>query len=175
MILREVEAASMQFDAWAADRAAPRVRAARPAGSGLALRLQGVGKSFGERQVLKGIDLQIEPGEFVAIVGRSGCGKSTLLRLLAGLESAEAGTLLLDGSAPAVEREDVRMMFQDARLLPWKRVADNIGLGLQCADAPARARSRASVRGASRPSAMLSCTDFQGSSRASWNMMRMSA
>jgi sulfonate transport system ATP-binding protein len=106
----------------------------------LALGLQGVGKSFGSRQVLKGIDLQIEPGEFVAIVGRSGCGKSTLLRLLAGLERADAGTLQLDGNLPAVEREDVRMMFQDARLLPWKRVADNIALGLTHADAPARAR-----------------------------------
>jgi sulfonate transport system ATP-binding protein len=140
VILSEGEATALPFDAWSPERAAPLVRATRPARSGLALGLQGVGKSFGSRQVLKGIDLQIEPGEFVAIVGRSGCGKSTLLRLLAGLERADAGTLQLDGNLPAVEREDVRMMFQDARLLPWKRVADNIALGLTHADAPARAR-----------------------------------
>jgi sulfonate transport system ATP-binding protein len=141
MILKEGDATALQFDAWSSGRAAPALRAARPTGSGLALRLHGVGKSFGAREVLKGIELQIEPGEFVAIVGRSGCGKSTLLRLLAGLDRADAGLLQLDGSVPAVEREDVRMMFQDARLLPWKRVADNIALGLTQADAPARARA----------------------------------
>ncbi len=111
-------------------------RTALPAGSGLALRLQGVGKAYGKRDVLRGVDLAVEPGEFVAIVGRSGCGKSTLLRLVAGLEAASSGVLALDGP-----RDAVRVMFQDARLLPWKRVADNIALGLTGGDAPARARA----------------------------------
>jgi sulfonate transport system ATP-binding protein len=91
--------------------------------------------------VLEGIDLDIEPGEFVAIVGRSGCGKSTLLRLVAELEAPSAGRIELDGAPIAAQREDIRIMFQDARLLPWKRVAANIGLGLDAADAPARARA----------------------------------
>ncbi|MFO1360831.1 ATP-binding cassette domain-containing protein [Plasticicumulans sp.] len=102
--------------------------------------LRHVGKRFGERSVLEGIDLCIEPGEFVAIVGRSGCGKSTLLRLVARLETASAGLIELDGEGSALQRPDMRIMFQDARLLPWKRVLDNIALGLTGPDAKARAR-----------------------------------
>lgn len=94
--------------------------------NGARVTLEGLGKRFGDRDVLHGIDLEIRPGEFVAIVGRSGCGKSTLLRLLAGLDAPSAGRLDIDGVA-----DDVRMMFQDARLLPWKRVFDNIALGLR--------------------------------------------
>jgi sulfonate transport system ATP-binding protein len=107
---------------------------------GLGLTLSGVAKSYGTRQVLDGIDLRIEPGEFVAIVGRSGCGKSTLLRLLAGLESASQGTILGDEQPLEQHREEIRMMFQDARLLPWKRVVDNIALGLEPVRGPLRAR-----------------------------------
>ena len=138
MILTEADAPEWLPRAAAAD-ARPITRLAPPQ-SGLTVTVRGLSKSYGARGVLHGVDLHIEPGEFVAVVGRSGCGKSTLLRLLAGLESADAGTLQLDGSAPTVERDDVRMMFQDARLLPWKRVAANIALGLTQDDAPARAR-----------------------------------
>jgi sulfonate transport system ATP-binding protein len=113
--------------------------AKRPAG--MAIDLRGLGKAFGRREVLQGIDLHIEPGEFVAIVGRSGCGKSTLLRLLAELDQPSAGAILLDGAPIAEGREDIRIMYQDARLLPWKKVADNIALGLKSGDAPARARA----------------------------------
>jgi len=116
--------------------------------------VRGVSKGFAGRQVLDDIDLNLAAGEFVAIVGRSGCGKSTLLRLLAGLETPDAGQISIEGdpdvlaasslrsknSQTPARRNDVRIMFQDARLLPWKRVAANIALGLRCADAPARAR-----------------------------------
>jgi len=100
---------------------------------GIALSVRDVHKRYGEREVLKGISLDIRPGEFVAIVGRSGCGKSTLLRLVAGLESGQEGELLYDGSASggrSNDRHDTRIMFQDSRLLPWKRVGDNVALGL---------------------------------------------
>jgi sulfonate transport system ATP-binding protein len=108
---------------------------------GLALQLRGIGKVYGARQVLSDIHLDIAPGEFVAVVGRSGCGKSTLLRLLAQLEKADAGTLLAaGGQALAAHRDDIRIMFQDARLLPWKTVVDNIALGLDGPDAKGRAR-----------------------------------
>lgn len=102
---------------------------------GVALSLREVDKTYGARRVLAGIDLDIAPGEFVAIVGRSGCGKSTLLRLAAGLESAQVGALTIDGSPLASRRQDLRIMFQDARLLPWRRVLDNIALGLHTPDA----------------------------------------
>jgi sulfonate transport system ATP-binding protein len=107
---------------------------------GLAVEIANLGKSFGARRVLQGVNLSIEPGEFVAIVGRSGCGKSTLLRLVAGLETPSTGALRLGDRPPGAPRDDVRIMFQDARLLPWKRVAANIELGLTGADASSRAR-----------------------------------
>ena len=97
---------------------------------GVRLEIRGLSKFYGERQVLRQADLVIEPGEFVAIVGRSGCGKSTLLRLVAGLESASQGELRVDGEPVKGLTTDTRIMFQDARLLPWKRVADNVALGL---------------------------------------------
>ncbi|RXZ83663.1 ATP-binding cassette domain-containing protein [Paenibacillaceae bacterium] len=86
-------------------------------------------KRFGEKEVLQGIDLDIPAGQFVAIVGRSGCGKSTLLRLIAGLEQPTEGSLTADDTAIAGIREETRMLFQDARLLPWKRAVDNVRIG----------------------------------------------
>ena len=110
-----------------------------PAPRGMAVDIQGMAKSYGERRVLEEVDLALAPGEFVAIVGRSGCGKSTLLRLLAGLEQADAGRIALDGAPLSLQRQDTRIMFQDARLLPWKRVIDNIALGLNGPDTRRRA------------------------------------
>ncbi|KAB1580342.1 MULTISPECIES: aliphatic sulfonates ABC transporter ATP-binding protein [Serratia] len=98
---------------------------------GTPVTLESIGKRYGNRTVLDNIQLRISAGQFVAVVGRSGCGKSTLLRLLAGLEQASSGALL-SGNAPlAAAKEDTRLMFQDARLLPWKTVIDNVGLGLR--------------------------------------------
>jgi len=94
------------------------------------IEVQGVHKSFGTKSVLRDLDLTIEPGEFVAIVGRSGCGKSTLLRLLAGLDTPTAGRVLVDGKPLKGLNTDARVMFQDARLMPWMRVVNNVGLGL---------------------------------------------
>src|SRR6187397_2160406 len=109
---------------------------AQPPSAGVRLEAKQLSKSFGTRQVLRGTHLTIEPGEFVAIVGRSGCGKSTLLRLVAGLDEATGGELRIDGAPAAGLRENTRIMFQDARLLPWRRVWDNVVLGLPAADRP---------------------------------------
>ncbi|WMT16618.1 aliphatic sulfonates ABC transporter ATP-binding protein [Serratia fonticola] len=98
---------------------------------GTPITLEGIAKRYGSRTVLDDLQLRITAGQFVAVVGRSGCGKSTLLRLLAGLETANSGTLL-SGNAPLSHaKDDTRLMFQDARLLPWKKVIDNVGLGLR--------------------------------------------
>lgn len=98
--------------------------------NGVRLEIGGLSKRYGTREVLRQAELAIEPGEFVAIVGRSGCGKSTLLRLVAGLEPASEGEIRLDGQAVTGLSADTRIMFQDSRLLPWKRVRDNVALGL---------------------------------------------
>ena len=109
---------------------------------GLSLTIRGLRKSFGDNEVLRGIDLHIPAGQSVAIVGRSGCGKSTLLRLIAGLETITSGTISLGEDARA---EDVRVMFQEPRLLPWARVLSNVEVGLgrerHSPDAQARAES----------------------------------
>lgn len=103
---------------------------------GVRLQARGLVKRFGSREVLKNTELTIAPGEFVAIVGRSGCGKSTLLRLVAGLDQPTAGSLRVEGEEVAGLSEDTRIMFQDARLLPWRRVWDNVVLGLPAALRP---------------------------------------
>ncbi|MDQ0472899.1 ATP-binding cassette domain-containing protein [Labrys wisconsinensis] len=101
---------------------------AAPAPAGLPLELAGVAKAFGARQVLRGLDLRVEAGAFVAVVGRSGGGKSTLLRLLAGLERPSAGTVAIDGKPVTGIPAAARLMFQEPRLLPWQRVIANVGI-----------------------------------------------
>lgn len=106
------------------------------------VRLRGVEKIFGEHQVLQGIDLDISPGQFVAIVGHSGSGKSTLLRLLAGLETPSAGEIEI-GRDGRDYGQHVRMMFQEPRLLPWARVVRNVEIGLGRPTPRTSRRSRA--------------------------------
>jgi sulfonate transport system ATP-binding protein len=104
--------------------------------SGAHLNLRGLTKRYAGRTVLDGVNLKIEPGEFVAVVGRSGCGKSTLLRAIAGLELPDAGQVKIGGGG---QKPETRMMFQDARLLPWKTVLQNVALGLEEGTERARA------------------------------------
>jgi sulfonate transport system ATP-binding protein len=97
---------------------------------GAAISLRAIARSFGANHVLRGVDLDIRPGEFLTVVGRSGCGKSTLLRILAGLDGATGGRLAFDGDEAARPGEIARLMFQEPRLLPWARVLANVEVGL---------------------------------------------
>lgn len=94
--------------------------------------LNGFTRRFGDVTVIEGLDLTIQPGEFVALLGRSGSGKTTLLRTLAGLDSAEGQ----DVQVPTARA----VVFQDARLLPWKKVWRNVALGLRGGDIRNRAQ-----------------------------------
>jgi sulfonate transport system ATP-binding protein len=97
--------------------------------AGVEVRISHVAKLFGSKSVLTNVNLEIRPGEFVAIVGHSGCGKSTLLRLISGLDSPSRGSILVDGRPVTRQLPEARIMFQDARLLPWRRVLENVGIG----------------------------------------------
>src|SRR5579862_9158772 len=97
-----------------------------------AVEFSAVAKGYGGgRLVLDAIDLQISKGEFVSIIGPSGCGKSTVLKLVSGLTPPTSGTIRVDGMTPRDAREAVSFIFQDATLLPWRTVRDNVGLGLE--------------------------------------------
>lgn len=106
-------------------------QAAAPAAESV-VRLREVSRRFGHNIVLDRIDLEVAPGEFVAVLGRSGSGKTTLLRALARLDDGVEGDVQTGGS-PAV-------VFQDPRLLPWRSVLDNVALGLRDRDPRERAR-----------------------------------
>ncbi len=114
-------------------------RLATAEASNSAVSMRGVCQAFGATNVLDRIDLEIEKGEFLALVGPSGCGKSTLLRLIAGLDSPSSGAL-------SVADAGLAFVFQDAHLLPWRTVLNNVALPLELAGvAPAEAKQRAST------------------------------
>ncbi|WP_448719810.1 ABC transporter ATP-binding protein [Microbacterium natoriense] len=104
------------------------------AGEGTRVQLQRIVKSYAGNTVLHGVDLDIAPGEFVSLLGPSGCGKTTLLRVLAGLEIADDGAVLLGGrdvSRVPTNKRDIGMVFQSYSLFPHLRVLDNTAFGLR--------------------------------------------
>jgi multiple sugar transport system ATP-binding protein len=109
------------------------------------IELKGVEKAFGTVRVIQGVDLVVEDGSFVVFVGPSGCGKSTLLRLIAGLEDATGGAILIDGvdviDQPPAKR-GLSMVFQSYALYPHMTVRNNIGFGLRMAGVPKEERDK---------------------------------
>jgi NitT/TauT family transport system ATP-binding protein len=97
------------------------------------LSISGLGKTFSGLEALRGIDLAVERGEFIAVVGPSGCGKTTFLRIVAGLEPASAGEVLLDGRALHGPGGDRGFVFQSDNLLPWRTVLANAIIGREVA------------------------------------------
>jgi NitT/TauT family transport system ATP-binding protein len=109
--------------------------------------LSGVSKRYRNAAIaLTGISLNIERGEFVTLLGPSGCGKSTLLKLVSGLSPVSEGTVNVSGKTPENARDLMSFIFQDATLLPWRTVEQNVGLGLELEHA-ARALRKERVAG----------------------------
>jgi NitT/TauT family transport system ATP-binding protein len=105
---------------------------AASASEGRYIAFDGVAKRYGAgAPILQGIDLSVRRGEFVSLIGPSGCGKSTMLKLVAGLTAVSEGTLTVDGMTPVNAREIVSFIFQDATLLPWRTVEQNVVLPLE--------------------------------------------
>lgn len=100
----------------------------REATGGLPISLNRVEKSFGKLSVLNSFNLEIAAGQFLAVVGRSGGGKSTLMRLIAGLDGASSGRVSIAGEKVERLHPSVRLLFQEARLVPWQRVVENVGI-----------------------------------------------
>jgi sulfonate transport system ATP-binding protein len=95
------------------------------------LALERVGKTYPNGvHALGGVTLDVALGEIVAVIGGSGCGKSTLLRAIAGLDPLSEGTVKLDNERITAPHEKIGIIFQEPRLLPWLKVADNVGFGL---------------------------------------------
>ena len=121
--------------------------------------LENIRKSFGSVEVLKGIDLHVDDGEFVIFVGPSGCGKSTLLRVIAGLEDASSGAVRIDGATVShlpPSKRGIAMVFQTYALYPHLTVRNNMALGIKQAGQPAsEVASRVSAA-----SQMLSLDDY---------------
>jgi NitT/TauT family transport system ATP-binding protein len=97
------------------------------------LTISRLGKTFGDLEALRGITLAVERGEFISVVGPSGCGKTTFLRIIAGLEQATSGEVLLDGRAVRKPGRDRGFVFQSDNLLPWRNVFTNAMIGREVA------------------------------------------
>ena len=110
-----------------------------------ALQISGLTKKFGAIEVLKGIELTIESGEFVVLVGPSGCGKTTLLNMIAGLETVSGGTIEIGGrrvnDVPSKDR-NIAMIFQSYALYPNMTVRENITFGMECRNVPITEQNR---------------------------------
>ncbi len=138
------------------------------------IRISGLTKEFGGHPVLRGIDLSIAEGEFVAVLGPSGCGKSTLLRILAGLDAPTSGEVRFGNRAvthvPPQER-NIAMVFQSYALYPHMTVRENMAYGLK----QRKYRPRRSLPGSKRPRRFCISNPISNAGRASFRAASVSA
>ena len=107
------------------------------------LSIENVGVAFGgASEVLRGVDLTVDRGEFISIIGHSGCGKSTLLNVVAGLLPVSIGAVILDRSAVSAPGPDRAVVFQNHSLLPWLSVYENVRLAVIESEIDERAGAR---------------------------------
>ncbi len=122
----------------------------QPMPGGIPLKIEGVSKTFsggaGSVEALLPVDLDVAAGEFVCLLGPSGCGKSTLLSIIAGLETANSGSVWADGQKVHGPGTDRVLLFQEAALFPWLDVQHNVEFGLRQAGIPARERTAVARR-----------------------------
>src|SRR6478735_1557573 len=119
------------------------------------VQIRGIQKAFGSTQVIRGVDISIEDGQFAVLVGPSGCGKSTLLRMIAGLEEISGGEIAIGGKVVnklTPKERDIAMVFQNYALYPHMTVRDNMAFSLLLAKRPrseidARVTKAASILG----------------------------
>jgi len=108
---------------------------------GVVVSLRQVAKAYGNgAPILDQLDLVAEPGDFISLIGSSGCGKSTLLKLIAGLTPLSSGDIAVGDLKPGEARRWISFIFQDATLLPWRTVYDNVALSLELKDCPREER-----------------------------------
>lgn len=122
--------------------AAPSLREIEPAASARPVyEIARLSKTYARNQLvaLQDVNLVLREGEFVSVVGSSGCGKSTLLKIMAGLSPPSAGRVVLEGKPVLGPRADIGMMFQQATLLPWKTVIENVVMPIAIRDGSAAA------------------------------------
>jgi len=132
-------------------------RGGTPEGVGIALRR--VAKAYANgAPILDRLDLAAAPGDFVSLIGASGCGKSTLLKLIAGLTPPSAGEIAIGDLPPSRARRWMSFIFQDATLLPWRTVYDNVALSLELEDCPRADRDRR-IRGVLEKVGLEGCRD----------------
>ncbi len=120
--------------------------------------LEGVSKRYRNEVAVERICLEVERGEFVTLLGPSGCGKSTLLKLISGLSAASEGVVRVNGMTPENARQLVSFIFQDATLLPWRTVEQNVGLGMELEHSARPARKE-------RVAQMLDLVSLSGAAR----------
>src|SRR5947209_6703010 len=116
-----------------------------PTKAGVGVELRGLRRSFGDVHALDGMNLDMTPGELVVLLGPSGCGKTTALRVLAGLEDADAGQVVVAGkdiSSVPTSKRDMGMVFQAYSLFPHMTARENVGFGLQLRGLGSAARNK---------------------------------